>query len=623
MVDRVEMDNNAYDLKVDQPQGFLPQTEEGLRLNPAVPEADSGLLIPTPSVNNIPFIRAGFATLTECLDYAAEGKTGINFYNGKRGALTDVLVYGEVKTRAVTVARKMQAFNLPRGSRVAIIADTTPEFVIFFLACQYAGLVPVPLPAVININGREAFIYQIRLLVQDCEARMAFASDKFVGYLAESCTDINLDFQGTYRNFDNLPEDSKPLQPIGPKEVAYIQYTSGSTHFPRGVMMRSDAALANLAGIAKYGLDVAPDDRCFSWLPFYHDMGLVGHMMTSLVNQASIDFLDTKKFAMRPCLWLKIMSQNKATISFSPPFGYDLCTRRLNGVEAGQYDLSRWRVAGVGAEMIRSSVLEKFAKALQPAGFRKEAFLPCYGMAESAVAITFSKLNTTFDIDTIDRENSASGGVAISKPDGGNIRAFVSCGFPLPEHEIHIRDSDNQSLPERHIGRVFISGPSVMSGYLNKPKLTDEVLCNGWLNTGDLGYLAEDGQLFIVGRSKDAIIINGRNIWTQDLEYVVETQTSVRTGDVLAFGLSGDEGDSEKAVVIIQTREKDLEKRQELMQSAHQSVYENFGIQCYVELVSPRTLPRTSSGKLSRSKARFNFLQDDAAEERARKGNTF
>lgn len=577
-----------------------------------LPNANNGLLeanlpSPTPTEHNLPFRLGDFDTLADTLDYAGDSQTGINFYGGRKLSLGSTLSYRQVRLMAISVARRMQGLNLPRGSKVAMVADTTPEFIVFFFACQYAGLVPVPLPAVVNVGGQEAFVYQLRGFIQDCQASIALTSSRFVNYLAESCFDIDLVFEGMYKDFVKLPEDHRPLQPIGPDEVAYVQYTSGSTRFPRGVMMHSKAVMANLAGILKYGVKMNPEDRACSWLPFYHDMGLVGKVMAPLASQCSVDFLNTREFAVRPRMWLQLMSDSKATVSFSPPFGYELCARRVRAKQAKLYDLSNWRVAGVGAEMIRSDILNNFATALEPANFNRSTFLPCYGMAECALATTFSKLDEVFETDTVDRDQFAEQGVAVNRTDTKSLRTLVSCGSALPEHEIQIRDTDNQKLPDRHVGTVFLSGPSLMQGYLNKPSLTEEALVDGWLNTGDLGYMA-DGRLYVTGRSKDMIIINGRNIWPQDLECVAESQLNVRSGDALAFALCDDTA-TNQAVVVVQVREQDQQKRAQLISSIQRTVHQDFGIHCHVQLVPAHTLPRTSSGKLSRSKARFNFMR--------------
>jgi fatty-acyl-CoA synthase len=378
-------------------------------------------------------------------------------------------------------------------------------------------------------------------------------------------------------------------------------------------MITQQAVLANLAGIIRHGVEMRPDDRCVSWLPYYHDMGLVGLILVPMASQISVDYLGTREFAMRPRQWLNLMDRNKATISFGPPFGYELAARRLRAGEAEKLDLSRWRVAGVGAELIRPAVLKHFAEALAPSGFDAKAFLPCYGMAEASLAVSFAPLGETFAVDEVDGDYYAGNGVALPvecEPGGhgaARISRFVNCGEPLAGHEVEIRDDRGRVLPERHSGTIFVRGPSIMSGYFNEPEITREHLSpDGWLNTGDIGYRAGNS-LVISGRQKDLIIVKGRNIWPQDLEYIAEQQSEVRTGDALAFAAPGLEED-DVTVLVVQCRESDTDKRTDLVERMQRRVREELAIDCYVQLVPLHTLPRTSSGKLSRSRARQNFI---------------
>ncbi len=260
--------------------------------------------------------------------------------------------------------------------------------------------------------------------------------------------------------------------------------------------------------------------------------------------------------------------------------------------------------------MIRSDTLEQFAETLAPAGFRKQAFLPCYGMAEHSLAITFAPLGEGVRVDHIDRNAYAEEGVAVAADPArceAPVRSFVDCGVPLPGHEIQVRDESAGELPERQIGTVFVRGPSLMSGYFNRLETSHATLsAEGWLDTGDMGYRIGD-RLVVTGRSKDMIVVHGRNIWPQDLEYVAEQQPDVRTNDALAFNVSAD-GFTDVVVIIIQYREKDEAKRAALIANVRNTVRAEFGVDCQVVLVPPHTLPRTTSGKLSRSRARLEFL---------------
>ncbi len=555
----------------------------------------------------------GYGSLAEALDYAAGGSTGYNFYNG-RGELYSVLPYSALRAEARALALRLHGLGLPRGSRVALVADTHPDFHRVFFACQYAGLVPVPLPAAVHLGGREAFVAHLRAMLIDCRAVAAFAPDSFVGFLEEAAADLALRVAGTLEAFKALPAaDALPTPPRA-DDLAYLQYTSGSTRFPRGTMITQRAVLNNLASILCYGVQLRRDDRFLSWLPFYHDMGLVGLILAPVVSQRSVDYLGSRDFAMRPRLWLSLMTRNRATISFGPPFGYGLCARRLRDSDIEGFDLSSWRLAGVGAEMIRAGWLEQFAERLASAGFRREAFIACYGMAEVSLAVSFAPLSRGIEVDTVDAEHMAFHGKARPLSGGGRAARFVNCGRPLPDFRVEIRGADGRPLPERQCGVIHLQSPSVMEGYADNPEATRAALgADGWLNTGDIGYrVGED--LYLTGRAKDVLIIHGRNIWPQDLEYLAEQQPEVRAEDAAAFSIPA-ENDGELAVLVVQCREQDPFRQVALVNRLKQLIQSEFGIHCLIELVPLRTLPRTSSGKLSRSAARRDFLERNAGED--------
>lgn len=567
-------------------------------------------LVPTPTKNKAPLRTADFTNLAEALDYAAKGTSGFNFYTG-RGELRTVLTYSELQKESRLLAKRLLGLGLERGSRMAIVAETHPDFPRFFFACQYAGYVPVPLPASIHLGGHKAFVGQLRNLLSQCRASMAMAPPEFLNFLLEATEGLGLKIVGAPESFDKLAEQDVELLPLQSDETAYLQYTSGSTRFPRGVMVTEAALMHNLAGIIRDGLKLTSSDRCVSWLPYYHDMGLIGFVLAPLASQLSVDYLATRDFAMRPRLWLNLMTRNRGTVSFAPPFGYDLCTRRIREADSLTFDLSSWRVAGVGAEPIRAEILEAFAAKLAPFGFNSKAFVPSYGMAECSLAISFAPLDQEVRSDEVDAEQLSEQQVAqpvdATTPESLRKR-LVDCGAALPGHEIQIRDEFHQVLPERQCGVIHVRGPSVMTGYFEDPEATAEVLSSdGWLNTGDIGYMI-NGSVVITGREKDMIIINGRNIWPQDLEAIAEQQPEIRPGDASAISVTAAD-DSESAVMVVQLRENDEKKRRDLSNRIISTVRQQLGIDCTIELVPAHTLPRTSSGKLSRAGTRRDYLK--------------
>ncbi len=565
----------------------------------------------TPTRNALPLRTADFSSLAKALDYAAQGVTGYNFYRGEK--LHTAMPYSHLRKEAIQLAHRLCGLGVDRGGRVALVADTEPDFLTFFFACQYAGLVPVPLPAFVHMGGRRAYIDQLRRLLEICDAKIAFAPNSFIDFLTEAASGQDLAFIGTAESFGELPKKMTTLRPLAGEELAYLQYTSGSTRFPRGVMITQAALMSNLEGIATYGVEIGQEDRCVSWLPFYHDMGLVGLVLVPMATQRSVDYLGARDFAMRPRQWLSLMARNKATISFSPPFGYELCVRRMRQEDVTEFDLSTWRIAGVGAEMIRPGPLKDFARVFAPCGFKENAFLGCYGMAECTLAVSFAPLDCPPEVDHVDGDRLVHYKEAVSvdcvqSDTTAKARTFVKCGIPLPQYEIEVRDAEGRVLPDRHCGTLFVRGSSVMRGYFGDAEGTRAVLSpDGWLRTGDIAYLVSD-TIVITGREKDLIIIKGRNIWPQDLESLAQAQQEVRTGDAAAFSVSGPKGD-ERAVMMIECRETDVTKRKELVRRLNALILEDLGIDCLVCLVPRNTLPRTTSGKLSRSEARRKFLE--------------
>ncbi len=561
-------------------------------------------------------VKGEFETLTEALDYAAQGQTGMNFYSG-RGKLEHVVSYALLRERAVETAKKLLNSGLNSGDRVAIVAETTPEFMTTFLGCQYAGLIPCPVPYSMYIGGREAYVERLKGMFTSASVCATVCSDALIGQVGEAAQAVGIGHIMTHGELDAIQTAGAELSPFGPDDVAYIQYSSGSTSNPKGVLITQQSIVTNARCILQDGLEITRDDRAASWLPLYHDMGLVGFCLAPMMGQVTVDYMATGAFARRPLLWLKIISDNQCTIAYSPSFGYDLAARRVNG-DADKFDLSALRVAGIGGDMVRPDVLERFSEAFAASGFNARAFVPSYGMAESTLAITFAPLNEPISVDRVDRAQCKQSRMAVPADDRsvGNLdktRSFVVCGRPLSDHKIEVRNDDGDVLSEREIGHIMIKGPSLMAGYYGNPEATSAIMdSDGWMTTGDMGYML-DGQLVVTGRSKDLILHNGRNIWPQDIEWAVERIDNMRSGDVAAFAVEPD-GDDEQIVVLVQCRQTREEEREALRRTVAGVVHQQAGIECQVVLVPPRSLPFTSSGKLSRAGAKLRFLSGEIAE---------
>ena len=572
---------------------------------------EAGQLVRTVRTNrDLPQILAGFGSLAEGLDYAARGVTGFNFYS-PRGALQHVLPYAGLRRKAVSIARKLLSLGLKRGDRVAVVAETSPDFMAVFFGCQYAGFIACPIPFTMYIGGKESYIERVAGMLSAAKAQTVITSEDLLQHITEGAARAGVPLVLTHAQLQLRPEAHAKLVPFGPDENAYIQYSSGSTSSPKGVLIAQKAITANARGILCEGLKIVPEDRAFSWLPLYHDMGLVGFCLAPMLGQVTVDFLATTAFARRPALWLKLMSDNKTTITYSPSFGFDLAARRING-EAVSLDLTNLRVAGIGGDMVRSDVLDQFAAILSVAGFDPKAFLPSYGMAETTLAISFVDPHAAVRVDHIDRMALKTEGRAVpSTGEGG--RGFVVCGRPMAGSRIEIRNAAGNVLADRRVGRIFVNTPSLMAGYYDNPEATAAAIgADHFLDTGDMGYWL-DGEIVITGRAKDLILHNGRNIWPQDIEWVAEQIEPLRSGDVAAFAIEGEDGDDD-VVVLVHCRHHGEAAIETLRRQVSAAVHRSAGVECKVVMVPPKSLPFTSSGKLSRSGAKQKFLSGEITE---------
>jgi fatty-acyl-CoA synthase len=575
----------------------------------AIDAAGAARLTPTPLLSGIPFVSGRYETLTEALDYAATGATGFNFYDA-RANLVRVYPFAELAADARRDALRLIAKGVQPGDRVALIAETGAEFAAAFFAALYAGVLPVPLPLPTSFGGRQAYVEQIRVQLTSCDPVLVLGPDSLKPLFAEAADRLAPALG--WAEFAALPAPATDLPAANPDAIAYLQYSSGSTRFPHGVAVTHRAVMANLTGHA-YSMKIAPGDRGISWLPWYHDMGLVGTFLSPMAVQMSVDFIATDDFARRPLSWLTLISRNEGnSLSYSPTFGYDICARRVSTQTdvAGRFDLSRWKIAGNGADMIRPDICQAFVDAFAPAGFRAEAFTPSYGLAEATLAVSVAPFGQGIVCDLVDEKRLAGEGFADAPSDPTKpvrYRAIVDCGVALPGLTIEIRDSAGKVLADRQIGRVLVKGLGLMEGYFRDPEATAACLSpDGWLDTGDMGYLV-DGHIFIVGRAKDMIILNGKNHWPQDIEWAIEQLEGFKAGDIAAFSITTPQGE-EAPAVLVQCRTTDTDERARLKDAIRQKVRAITGMNCVVELVPPRTLPRTSSGKLSRVKARQLYL---------------
>lgn len=564
-------------------------------------------LMPTPTVDALPRRFADFETLGAALDYAAMGARGLNFHDA-RGTLTNPYSFAELRRDSLVNARRLIAAGIRPGDRIALIAETGPHFAALFFGAVYAGAWPVPLPLPTSFGGKDSYIDQLAVQLSSSDPHILFYPAELEEMASAAAAQRGVKGQ-SYEAFETLAAPEAALPKPAPHDIAYLQYSSGSTRFPHGVAVTHHALLNNLAAHS-HGMLLEPQDRCISWLPWYHDMGLVGCFLSPIANQVSVDYLKTEDFARRPLAWLDLISRNEGTsISYSPTFGYDICARRMSSQTkaSDRFDLSRWRLAGNGADMIRPDVMQSFVDAFSEAGFKAGAFLPSYGLAEATLAVSIMPPGEGIVVELVEETQLSGGDHSQDRP--RRFRAIVNCGKPVRDMAVEIRDEDGATLPEKMIGKLWAKGPSIMTGYFRDQESTDACMIDGWLDTGDMAYIS-NGYIYIVGRAKDMIIINGKNHWPQDIEWAVEQLPGFKAGDIAAFAITTPGGE-ETPAVLVQCRTSDPEERARLRDAIREKVRAITGMHCVVELVPPRTLPKTSSGKLSRAKARNLYLSGE------------
>lgn len=558
---------------------------------------------PTPTLRGRDIRHADFSTLSEALDYAATCDTGLNFFDGK-GSLKKAMPYSELRARAVETAKKLVAFA-PKNARIGIAAVTSPEFAELFFACQYAGLVPAPLPLPVTLGGRSSYERQLQRMADTGDFHALFAPASMETIMSSALNDLNVPVV-TFESVADMPS-GETLREHGADDMCYIQYSSGSSSAPKGILGTQRSVSANCHGITRHGLVINTEDRATSWLPMYHDMGLIGFMIAPMMSQLTVDYIDPNDFTRRPMTWLQLISDHKGTLSYSPTFGYELCVRRWRADR--ELDLSSWRAAGIGGDMVRPEPLKAFHTTFGDMGFAETAFTPSYGLAETTLAATFAPRGQGLKTHTIDMERYERTSEAVEATDltpAENCRTFVACGDVLPDHEIEIRDFEGGILGECEVGQVCLRGPSVSPGYFRNQQATDASFSKeGWLNTGDLGYWL-DGQLVVTGRFKDLILWHGRNIWPQDIEWAAQAAAPHRCGRACAFA-SGGAGDEKQIMLLLECRTRDAEMLDEIYSAVTAAIRLEVGVPVKLMLVPRSTMVITSSGKLSRARVKDKF----------------
>jgi len=536
---------------------------------------------------------------------------GFTFVNGKGPGADLVLSFHELGIEIRRRAAHLRALGLHKGDRVALVVPDGPDFIPLFLGALWAGIVPVPLYPPLSLGKLDAFMESLVGILRIAEPRV-LATDARVAKVLWGAVGRIPSIEKMVEVKDlALPAPagaSDERAPIDDPDLAFLQFTSGSTAAPKGVMVTHGNLKANCNAILYDGIQAKTpcDDVAVSWLPLYHDMGLIGCVLCPLVAKMPAAYIPTLAFIKNATLWLETIHKHRASLTFAPNFAYALVTKRAKPEQIARWDLSRMRGFGCGAEPINPDVMRSFVQTFAPAGIRSEALLPAYGMAEATLAMAFLGIREPLRTDRIDA--GAYHGEQKAKPisNGANALEVVCCGRPFPGHELSIQDETGSKLADREVGEICFRGPSVAAGYFRNEEATRAAgmdRSGEWLRTGDLGYMV-DGEIYVSGRLKDILIVNGRNYYPQAIEWLLDDVPGLRKGSTIVFSRPGKS--SEEVVVATETRQTDLAS---LRAAIVAKVNDEMQLAVAdVAFVAPGALPKTSSGKLQRRKTRDLYL---------------
>jgi fatty-acyl-CoA synthase len=537
-------------------------------------------------------------TITAALQRAARTDRGITLID--RSLHATRIEYATLADAAARAGAALRGYRVAPGDRVCLLGPTTADLLVALYGTWAAGGVPVVLPLPRRMSELTAFLEDVVVRVGHAGGRVLAAAN----ILLEQAPPLE-GLEASLVSIEDIARGDGPAAKLAeprPDDLGFLQFTSGTTARSRAVPLTHAHLVSNLESAGEMlGLD-AERDVIVSWLPLFHDMGLIGLLLGSTVFTTNLVLEPTEEFLGRPGSWIDAISTYRGTITASPNFGYGLAARDL-GAKPRALDLSSWRVAGNGAESIDVETVDRFISRARPYGLDPNAMCPMFGLAEATLAVTTSRPDEPVHVEWVERASLESGAsVRWTAPGAEGSRALVSCGHPIPRHEVEIRGADGATLTPGRVGEICVRGPSVMSGYWRDPQATADVLRQGWLHTGDLGFWGTDG-LVVCGRVKDMIILGGRNLYPEDYELHTENVPGVRKGNVIAFAIP----ERERMVVVAET----TAAPEDVVSVARQAL-ETLRARLprgpeEVVLVAPGTLPKTSSGKRQRGVCRERY----------------
>ncbi|MBI1745510.1 MAG: AMP-binding protein [Acidobacteria bacterium] len=528
-----------------------------------------------------------------------------------------VMTYADLLLGAEKVAAGLRAYDLNPGQTVALMLPTSLEYFYGFYGILLAGGIPVPIYPPHRLTQIEEHVRRQVSILSNAQAFLLITMPE-AKKLAPLLKSLLPDLRGLVTGPDLVAHGGHGQRiKLTSPDIALLQYTSGSTGNPKGVVLTHENLLANIRGMG-VAVNAGSSDIFVSWLPLYHDMGLIGACLATLYYGMPLVLMSPLAFLARPQRWLWAIHEHRGTLAAAPNFAYEICARRIPESELAGLDLGSWRLAFNGAEQVSPDTIRRFSERFRPYGFRPEAMTPVYGLAESSLGLTFPPRGRGPRIDRIESDSFVRQGRAMPVAgDDGRALRMVSCGRPMPAHEVRIVDETGGELGERENGRLQFRGPSATAGYYRNRQATKELFHGPWLDSGDRAYTAE-GEIFVTGREKDVIIRGGRNLFPFELEQAVGEIPGIRKGCVAVFGSPDPTSGTERIIVLAETNEAASEKAETLRRQITQLATDLLTVPPdEVVLVPPHAIPKTSSGKIRRSACRDLFKRGEIGRRRA------
>lgn len=517
---------------------------------------------------------------------------------------TDTITYGDLAAAAGVIAAGLRSWGLEPGERAGIMLPTGRDFFEAFFGILFAGGVPVPMYPPMRLSQLEEHLRRQAGILRNSQAALLIIPEE--GKALTSLLGAQIDTLRRACTVEDLRRhDAEPVAiQRAPDALAMLQYTSGSTGAPKGVMLTHANLLANVRAMGS-AIDATSKDVFVSWLPLYHDLGLIGAWFGSMYFSIPVVVMSPLRFIVRPESWLWAIHRNRATLSAAPNFAYEYCVNKVDEAAIEGLDLSSLRMVANGAEAVSAVTLRRFTERFEPHGFRPEAMTPVYGLAENSVGLAFSAVEQRPVVEKISRERLSQEGVAQpAGPHDHHAMSFVSSGIPLEDNQVRVIDGLGHEVAERQQGRLEFRSPSSTSGYFRNEEKTSALLQDGWLDSGDLAYLA-NGNIFITGRVKDIIIKGGRNIYPEEIEQAVSDLEGIRKGCVAVFATEDRKTGSERLVVVAEARSSEAAVHTALNRTVSETVTDILGMPAdEVVIAAPHAVPKTSSGKIRRSTTR-------------------